>query len=64
MTIDLQTVPVGSRLVPPVPVPPERELSTLRFIATMRTNGIGCWPASAYEVPLRRRRRRARCGSP
>lgn len=60
MTIDLQTAPAsprpGARLVPPVPVPPARELSTLRFVATMRTNGIGCWPASAYEAPLRRRR--------
>ena len=43
-------------LVPPVPAPPERELPTLRFIAAMRRNGIGCWPAQAYEAPLRRRR--------
>ena len=25
-------------------------------IAAMRVNGIACWPASAYEAPLRRRR--------
>ena len=60
MAIDLQPVLAGprrgARLVPPVPVPPDRELSTFRFVATMRTNGIGCWPAAAYEVPVRRRR--------
>ncbi len=56
--MDMQAPPAGAapRLVPPVPVPPERDLSTLRFVATMRVNGIGCWPASAYETPLRRRR--------
>ncbi|MCV5334019.1 hypothetical protein OFD71_37675, partial [Escherichia coli] len=48
-----QAVP---RLVPPVPAPPERDLPTLRFVAAMRTNGIGCWPAAAYEAPLLRRR--------
>ncbi len=54
----MQAPPAGAvpRLVPPVPAPPERELPTLRFIAAMRTNGIGCWPAAAYETPLRRRR--------
>jgi len=56
--MDMQAPPghAAPRLVPPVPVPPERELPTLRFIAAMRVNGIACWPASAYEAPLRRRR--------
>lgn len=56
--MDMQAPPshAAPRLVPPVPVPPERELPTLRFIAAMRTNCIGCWPAAAYETPLRRRR--------
>ena len=56
--MDMQAPPshAAPRLVPPVPVPPERELPTLRFIAAMRTSGIGCWPAAAYETPLRRRR--------
>ncbi|MBB5763484.1 cytochrome P450 [Methylorubrum rhodesianum] len=56
--MDMQAAPgfAVPRLVPPVPAPPERELPTLRFIAAMRVNGIGCWPASAYEAPLRRRR--------
>lgn len=56
--MDLQATlaPAAPRLVPPVPAPPERELPTLRFIAAMRVNGILCWPAAAYETPLRRRR--------
>lgn len=56
--MDMQAPPghAAPRLVPPVPVPPEKELPTLRFIAAMRVNGIACWPASAYEAPLRRRR--------
>ena len=44
------------RLVPPVPVPPERELPILPFIRKMRTNGIECWPKAAYELPVFRRR--------
>ncbi|KQQ25022.1 cytochrome P450 [Methylobacterium sp. Leaf123] len=56
--MDMQAPPghAAPRLVPPVPVPPEKDLPTLRFIAAMRVNGIDCWPASAYEAPLRRRR--------
>ena len=56
--MDMQAPPghATARLVPPVPAPPERELPTLRFIAAMRVNGILCWPASAYEAPLRHRR--------
>lgn len=46
----------NSRLVPPVPLPPERELPILPFIRTMRVNGIACWPREAYDAPVRRRR--------
>ncbi|GJE26739.1 hypothetical protein LKMONMHP_1590 [Methylobacterium organophilum] len=49
--MDALALPVFPRLVPPVPTPPARELSTWRFVRAMRINGIGCWP----HRPTRRR---------
>lgn len=54
--MDALALPVFPRLVPPVPTPPARELSTWRFVRAMRINGIGCWPQQAYEAPYLRRR--------
>lgn len=46
----------AERLFPPVPTPPDDELSLLPFLKAMRTNGIECWPKSAYQVPAFRQR--------
>ncbi len=51
-----ETTAGTSKLIPPIPAPPERELTSLSFIALMRTNAIACWPAAAYEKPALRRR--------
>ena len=45
-----------ARFVPPVPPPPAGELTTLRFVATMRTNAIAGWPEAAYRERILRRR--------
>lgn len=54
--MDAHAAPAGtSRLVPPVPEPPEHDLSMLRFIAAIRTNGTAGWSKRAYEELVSRR---------
>ncbi|WP_336487845.1 cytochrome P450 [Methylobacterium nigriterrae] len=44
------------RLVPPTVEAPERDLSLWRYLAALRTNGIGGWSRRAYEEPVVHRR--------